>query len=87
MEIFEKSVFSDKLRARLCDWEENEPGCEQRVRRFSDKNRSHGGGLSELVGGFVLKARGFSDKTGREEAFCRNELAVLCRELWDSPTN
>ncbi len=81
MEIFEKSGFSDKLWARLCDWEENEPGCEQRVRRFSDKNRSHGGGLSELVGGFVLGTLGFSDKTADTGAFYRNGQAVLCWEL------
>ena len=42
MEIFEKSGFSDKLRAGHCDWEENEPECEQRVRRFSDKTGREG---------------------------------------------
>lgn len=48
--------------------------------------RLHGDVLSELAGGFVLGALGFSDKSGRQKAFCRNESALLCRELGSFPT-
>ncbi len=82
----ESSRIFRQIRSRGDVLSEYEPVYSLEVRCFSDKNRSHGGGLSELVGGFVLKARSFSDKTGRDEVFCRNELAVLCCELWDFPT-
>jgi len=53
---------------------------------FSDKSGREGGGLSEKAGCCVPRTPEFSDKTSRDEAFCRNELAVLCRELRNFPT-
>lgn len=50
------------------------------------QNRSCESGLSELAGGFALRTLGFSDKTVCTGSFCRNESALLCRELWDFPT-
>ena len=46
--------------------------------RFFRQNRSRGSVLSERAGCFVLGALGFSDKTGRDEVFCRNTQSVLC---------
>ncbi len=54
--------------------------------RFFRQNSSHGNVLSEKAGCFVPRTPGFSDKTGREEAFCRNEWVLLRWELCNIPT-
>ena len=86
VEIFEKSGFSDKLQSGLCDWEENEPGYEQRVRRFSDKTGCAVAFCRNWRTSCGLGTRVFSDKSVCADVFCRNMQSVLCWELWDFPT-
>ena len=84
MEIFEKSGFSDKLRTGLCDWEENEPGYEQRVRRFSNKTgraravcRNWRAVLRWELGSFPTKQVAWGCFVGIRSRFCAESSGIV----------
>ena len=56
-------------------------------KRFFRQNSLHGDVLSEWEPVCSLEARSFSDNPICTGAFCRKEMAVVCRELQNFPTN